>query len=154
MPKLSQISYKNLQGVNPQLVELVEIAIIDTPIDFRVTDGLRSLSEQKHLVAIGASKTLDSKHLTGDAIDIVPWINGKPKWEWPLIYTLAEHIRSVAQELNVRLIWGALWGVAFTNTIKKPQDLVEAYVQRRRKVGRRVFLDGPHYELVSRTEKS
>lgn len=74
MPKLSQISYDNLRGVNSQLVELVETAIIHTPVDFRVTDGLRSLSEQKHLVSIGASQTLDSKHLTGDAIDIVPWI--------------------------------------------------------------------------------
>lgn len=154
MSKLSQTSYNNLRGVNSKLIKLAETAIVHTPIDFRVTDGLRSLSEQKHLVAIGASKTLDSKHLTGNAIDIVPWEGGKPRWEWPLIYTLAEHIRSVAQELNVRLIWGALWDVPFTGTVKKPQDLVEDYVQRRRQAGKRVFLDGPHYELVSRTEKS
>lgn len=152
MPKLSQISYKNLQGVNPQLVELVETAIIHTPIDFRVTDGLRSLSEQKHLVSIGASQTLDSKHLTGDAIDIVPWINGKPKWEWPLIYTLADHVRSVAKKLDVTLRWGALWnpGMSFTYTVKPPQELVENYVNSMRAKKKRVFLDGPHYELINR----
>ena len=154
MPKLSQISYSNLRGVDERLAHLVETAIVHTPVDFRVTDGLRSLSEQKHLVAIGASKTLDSKHLTGDAIDIVPWIGGRPRWEWPLIYTLAEHIRSVAQDLNIRLRWGALWDIPFTGTVKSPQELVEDYVQRRRQAGKRVFLDGPHYELVSRTEKS
>lgn len=155
MPKLSQVSYRNLKGVNEQLIILVEKAIISTPVDFRVTDGLRTIEEQKHLVAIGASKTMNSKHLTGRAIDIVPWINGKPRWEWPLIYKLAEYIRTVAQEQNIRIRWGALWDVhSFTSTVSKPQELVESYVARCKKVGKRVFLDGPHYELVNKTEKA
>ena len=153
MPKLSQVSYRNLKGVNEQLILLVEKAIISTPVDFRVTDGLRTIKQQKYLVAIGASITMNSKHLTGRAVDLVPWIAGKPRWEWPLIYKLAEHIRTVAIENGIGLIWGALWDVTFTGTIAKPQELVEAYVKRRRKSGKRVFLDGPHYQLVDRPTK-
>ena len=150
MPKLSQKSYDNLRGVNQKLVDIVEIAIIETPVDFRVTEGLRSLSRQKHLVSIGASQTLDSKHLTGDAIDLVPW-DGGPRWEWPLIYRLAEHIRKVADIQRVSIRWGGAWDVQnFTNTVKSPEELVAAYVARRKKVGRKAFIDGPHYELCNK----
>ena len=153
MAKLGKVSIENLRGVNPQLIKLVETAILNTPIDFRVTDGLRTLEEQKYLVSIGASKTMNSKHLTGQAIDIVPWVKGNPRWEWPLIFTIAEHIRSVAKELNVRLIWGALWDTPFTASVSKLEDLVDAYTARCKQRGKKVFLDGPHYELVDRTIK-
>lgn len=150
MPYLSQISLRNLQGVNQNLQNLVNLAIKETPIDFRVTEGLRTLSRQKHLVEIGASQTLNSRHLTGDAVDLVPW-DGGPRWEWPLIYRMAEHIRKCAKELSISLRWGGCWDVYnFTQSISLPEDLVHAYVERMKAKGRKAFLDGPHFELCGK----
>ena len=153
MPVLGTVSWRNLAGVNPKLRLLCEEAIKESPIDFRVTEGLRTLSRQKHLVSIGASRTMDSRHLTGDAVDLVPW-DGGPRWEWPLIYRLADHIRSVALIHSISLRWGALWDVySFTYTTKPTEELVTAYVNRMRAKGRKVFLDGPHFELCQRSIK-
>lgn len=155
MAILSKVSLNNLRGVNPLLINLVEKAIVTTPIDFRVTEGLRSLATQRHYVEIGVSKTLDSRHLTGDAVDLVPWING-PRWEWPVIFTLAEHIRSVAIQLNVPIRWGGVWDLkmSFTYTTAPCKLLVENYIERQRKLGNKVFLDGPHFELCNNSYKS
>ena len=154
MPILGEISLRNLTGVNPKLRLLCEEAIKESPIDFRVTEGLRTLSRQKHLVSIGASKTLDSRHLTGDAVDLVPW-DGGPRWEWPLIYRLAEHIRSVALTHSISVRWGGVWDLAqsFTYTTKPPEELVNAYVSRMEAKGKKAFLDGPHFELCKRSIK-
>ena len=150
MPILGQVSLKNLFGVNPKLVKLVEAAIIISPIDFRVTEGLRTLSRQKHLVSIGASQTLDSRHLTGDAVDLVPW-DGGPRWEWPLIYRMAAHIRRIALNQDLAIRWGACWDVVnFTHTVKSPEELVQSYITRQKAKGRKAFLDGPHFELCAK----
>jgi len=69
--KLSQRSLDRLDGVKPQLVELVKRAIEITTIDFGVIEGLRSEERQKELVAKGASKTMKSKHLDGNAVDLM-----------------------------------------------------------------------------------
>ena len=153
MPILSQVSLRNLSGVNPKLILLCEEAIKESPIDFRVTEGLRTISRQKHLVSIGASKTLDSKHLVGDAVDLVPW-DGGPRWEWPLIYKLAEHIRKVALDHSISIRGGGVWDVnSFTYTTKPPEELVNAYITRQRAKGKRAFLDGPHFELCQKSVK-
>ena len=153
MPILGEVSLRNLAEVSPKLRLLCEEAIKESPIDFRVTEGLRTLSRQKHLVSIGASQTLDSKHLVGDAVDLVPW-DGGPRWEWPLIYRLAEHIRKVALTHSTSLRWGGVWDVhSFTYTTKPPEELVEAYKARMKAKGKKAFLDGPHFELCQRSVK-
>ena len=154
MPILGEVSLRNLIGVNPKLKLLCEEAIKESPVDFRVTEGLRTLSRQKHLVSIGASKTMDSKHLVGDAVDLVPWDDG-PRWEWPLIYRLAEHIRSVALTHSISIRWGGVWdlGQSFTYTVKPPEELVNAYIARMTAKGKKAFLDGPHFELCQRSLK-
>ena len=153
MPILGEVSLRNLIGVNPKLQLLVEEGIKESPIDFRVTEGLRTISRQKHLVSIGASRTMDSRHLTGDAVDLVPW-DGGPRWEWPLIYRLAEHIRKVALIHSISLRWGGAWDVhSFTYTTKPPEELVSDYVARCKSRGKKAFLDGPHFELCKRSIK-
>ena len=153
MPTLGEVSLRNLAGVNPKLRLLVEGAIRKSPVDFRVTEGLRTISRQKHLVSIGASRTMDSRHLTGDAVDLVPW-DGGPRWEWPLIYRLAGHLRSVALTHSISLRWGGVWDVyGFTYTTKSPEELVNAYVARMKAKGKKAFLDGPHFELCTRSMK-
>ena len=71
---LGTVSKNNLKGVHPDLVKVVEKAITLTEIDFRVTEGLRSKTRQIELVNKGASKTLNSRHITGHAVDVVALI--------------------------------------------------------------------------------
>lgn len=145
--KFGTRSEKELAGVKPQLVAAVRRALVLSPVDFSVHDGLRTLEEQKKLLASGASTTLNSKHLSGDAVDLVPYVGGKLRWEWPLIYPIAEAMRKASQELGVPLRWGGAWDQDFTFTDDSPEDLVNDYVARRRKRGLRAFIDGPHFEL-------
>ena len=145
-----------LQGVHPSLVMVAEAAIAISDQDFSVHDGLRTLVEQQKLVAKGASKTLDSKHLRqadgyGHAMDLVPYINGKLRWEWGPIYTIAEAVHRAAEEAGVKLVWGGVWDKALADLPSSRDGLekaVQAYVQRRLQAGRKAFIDGPHYQLA------
>jgi hypothetical protein len=74
---LGKKSLEELEGVHSDLVVVVHRAIELTVQDFSVHDGIRTLEEQKKLVESGASQTLDSRHITGHAVDLVPYINGK-----------------------------------------------------------------------------
>ena len=155
MFKLSQKSKDRLVGIDDKLIILVNTAITNSTIDFGVTEALRTLERQKYLKSIGASTTLDSKHLTGQAIDLVAYVDGTIRWEWPLYYRLAEHIRKVAKELNIRLRWGGAWDVySFTHTVIPTEELVINYVERQRANGKKAFIDGPHFELCTRSEKN
>jgi peptidoglycan L-alanyl-D-glutamate endopeptidase CwlK len=145
--KLGESSKKELQGVHPDLVAVVKRAIELTVQDFSVHDGIRTLAEQKKLVAGGASQTLDSRHITGHAVDLVPYINGKLRWEWDPIYMIADAVRKAAQELGTSIRWGGAWDVDFTESSESAEDLVAQYVARRKASGLRAFIDGPHFEL-------
>lgn len=145
--KLGSKSQNELKGVHPDLVKVVERAIQLTAQDFTVHDGNRTLAEQKKYVASGVSQTLDSRHLNGRAVDLVPYINGKLRWEWDPIYKIADAMRTAAKELNVPLRWGGAWDIDFTNSTDSTEDLVADYVDRRRSAGRKAFIDGPHFEL-------
>lgn len=149
MPKFSlgATSKKELEGVHADLVKVVLRAIELTCQDFSVHDGIRTLEAQKKLVAAGASKTLESRHLTGHAVDLVPVINGKLRWEWDPIYVIADAVRSAARELKIPLRWGGAWDVDFTNSTDSTEHLVATFVEACRQQGKRAFIDGPHFEL-------
>ncbi|WP_196160703.1 M15 family metallopeptidase [Reinekea sp. G2M2-21] len=146
---LGKKSLQELRGVDDSLVAVVKRAIELTSVDFSVHDGLRTLEEQKELVKKGASTTLNSKHIDGLAVDLVPYINGKLRWEWVPIYQIAEAVRFAAQELDVSLRWGGSWDIPFTASTDAPEDLVADYVAKRKRLGKRAFIDGPHYELLN-----
>src|SRR3546814_13354288 len=80
------------------LVATVKRAIEITIQDFTVFDGIRSVKEQQQHVANGTSQTMQSKHLDGLAVDLVPWV-GKPVWEWDRIYPIAFAMDQAATEL-------------------------------------------------------
>lgn len=145
--KLGKKSLEELQGVHPDLVRMVHRAIELTVQDFGVHDGLRTLAEQQKNVAAGVSQTLDSRHLTGHAVDLVPYINGKLRWEWGPIYRIADAVRLAARELGVPLRWGGAWDIEFTASTDHTEDLVADYSARRRAANKKAFLDGPHFEL-------
>ena len=148
MFKLGEKSLKELEGVNVYLINVVKRAIEISDQDFAVHDGIRTQKEQEALVAAGASQTLDSKHLIGHAVDLVPYINGKLRWEWEPIYKIAKAVRQAASEQQVKITWGAAWDVVFTNTLDTPEAVSDAYVARRKAQGKKAFLDGPHFQLT------
>ncbi|OAV09518.1 Phage endolysin [Moraxella catarrhalis] len=76
-----------MQGVHPDLVKVVLHAIKISPVDFSVMEGVRTKEHQRELVKKRASKTMNSRHLTGHAVDIVPIIGGKISWNL-MIYPL------------------------------------------------------------------
>ena len=147
MFKLSKKSMKELEGVHPDLVAVVKRALVLSVQDFAVHDGIRTLEEQQRLVKAGASQTLDSRHITGHAIDLVPFVNGKLRWEWEPIYKIADAVRMAANEIGTKLRWGGAWDIPFTESTDSPDDLVADYVTRRRNAGKKAFIDGPHFEL-------
>ena len=120
MFKLGKKSIERLQGVHPDLVRVVERAIDLTPVDFTVLEGLRSPERQQTLVASGASQTLNSRHITGHAVDLGAWVDNLVDWSWPLYAKIANAMKAAANELGVSIVWGGDW---------------------------RTFKDGPHFEL-------
>jgi uncharacterized protein YcbK (DUF882 family) len=80
--RLSKRSLDRLQGVRPELVDVVKRAIEITKVDFAVTEGVRTVARQKELVAKGASQTMESKHIEGRAVDLVAYIGSRISWDY------------------------------------------------------------------------
>lgn len=147
--KFGEKSLRELEGVNPRLVAVVHRALELSEQDFAVHDGLRTREEQAKLLEAGATWTLDSKHLTGEAVDLVPYINGKLRWEWEPIYTIAKAVRQAAKEINVKLCWGGAWDIHnFTNSLDTPKAISAGYIARRIAADKEPRPDGPHFELI------
>lgn len=106
---LSKTCLARLQGVHPDLVRVIRRASAETKVSFAVVEGLRTLERQKQLKAAGATKILNSRHLTGYAVDLVPLLDGKARWDWPLYHRLAPFIRAAARAEAVPLEWGGDW---------------------------------------------
>jgi len=77
MYKLGARSKQRLKGVHDDLVKVVERAIEITTVDFTVLEGLRDPERQKTLMESGASQTLNSRHITGHAIDLGAWVDNQ-----------------------------------------------------------------------------
>jgi peptidoglycan LD-endopeptidase CwlK len=147
--KLSQRSLDKLEGVNPKLVAVVQKAILLTKIDFGVTYGLRTVEEQEKLVAAGRSQTMKSKHITGHAVDLMAYVDGKGCWELNVYDDLADAMAQAARDEGVAIRWGAAWHI---NDIRMYKGTMEQammdYIDLRRSEGKRPFIDGPHFELM------
>lgn len=117
---LGKKSLDRLSGVHPSLVSVVKRAIEITECDFAVLEGVRSVTRQEQLVRAGASQTMNSRHITGHAIDLGAYLGGSVRWDWPLYYKIADAMKQAADELQVPLEWGGDW---------------------------KRFKDGPHFQL-------
>ena len=108
--KFSAASEQRLVGVHPHLVNVVRLALAKSPLDFSVTEGLRSKERQAQLVKAGASRTMNSRHLTGHAVDLAAFIEGRVSWDWPLYRRLNdEAMQPAAKELGIAIVWGGSW---------------------------------------------
>lgn len=145
---LSQRSLNNLTGVQPALVAVVKRAIQITKVDFGVTEGVRTVMRQKELFDRGATQTMNSRHLTGHAVDLVAYIGDRVSWELNLYDDIADAMKQAAIELDTPIKWGGAWTV---NDIRKwygtMESAMNSYIDERRKQGRRPFLDAAHFEL-------
>jgi peptidoglycan L-alanyl-D-glutamate endopeptidase CwlK len=124
MYKLGKRSKQRLEGVHPDLVRVVERAITLTTVDFTILEGVRTKERQMKLFQQGASKTMNSRHLTGHAVDLGAYVDGEVRWDWPLYYQIANAMKMAALEEGVDLEWGGDW---------------------------KSFKDGPHYQLPWQT---
>jgi hypothetical protein len=130
-------SRQNLSGVNPDLVAVMERAISISPQDFTIIEGVRGVNRQRELVKAGKSKTMNSRHLTGDAIDLVPW---PVSWEWEDFYPVADAVIQACKDLDIAVRWGGNWKVKDLREWEgTAEELVEAYTGK--------FHDLPHFEL-------
>jgi len=109
MSILSRASRARLVGVHPALIAVVEVAIAATPVDFRVIEGLRTPGRQAALVQAGASRTMNSRHLTGHAVDVCALVEGRVRWDWPLYPRIAKAFKAAALELGTPIVWGGDW---------------------------------------------
>ena len=149
MFKLSQQSANRLAGVDPKLVAVVNRAIQLTTVDFGVSEGLRTLETQRKYVAAGKSQTMKSKHLTGHAVDLVAYVDGKVSWELNLYDNIADAVAKAAKELGVPICWGAAWTVPdITRWQGTMEQAMNSYIDTRRKEGKRPFIDGPHFQMA------
>lgn len=116
--KLGTRSKQSLSGVHVDLVAVVEKAIEITEVDFSVIEGIRHIERQRQLVKAGKSTTLNSRHITGHAVDMVPY---PVDWEdLERFELMAEAMKLAAEELEIPIIWGGDW---------------------------KSFYDAPHFEL-------
>lgn len=120
MYKFSERSKAKLKTVDIRLQNLMDMAIKESPYDFSITEGIRTLKRQKELVAQGKSKTLKSYHLTGKAVDIAVWVDGKVTWDFKYYKEVADCVKEVARKLGYVITWGGDW---------------------------KTFKDGPHFQI-------
>lgn len=134
MRSWSQRSLVNMAGIHPDLRRVLDRALQESPIDFVITEGLRTVARQREMVRIGASTTMNSRHLKGYAVDLYAYVDidadgtvefvemSNPR----LMKKIADAIKEAAKAENVPVIWGGDW---------------------------RTFKDMPHFELDRRTYK-
>lgn len=118
--KFGQKSLEKLSTVHPDLQRVFKEAITASPYDFSITEGLRSIERQKELYDAKKSQTMNSRHLTGKAVDIAIFVDGKVTWELKYYKVVTDHIKAVAKLNDVPITCGIDW---------------------------KSFVDGPHIEL-------
>lgn len=124
--KLSNRSKRRLEGVDADLVKVVELALTKSKYDFGITCGLRNLEEQSKLFIEGATQTMSSRHLANlkgesEAVDIVVYVNNKVTWDSKYYRAVAQAFFAAAIELGIQIEWGGLW---------------------------KTLIDGPHFQLA------
>ena len=126
--KLGARSLERLKGVHPDLVKVVKRALELTEYDFSVIEGVRSIETLRAYVEKGVSKTMNSRHLTGHAVDLYPV--GRPT-PWDRCHNVAAAMLAAAKELGIHVRWGG----DFNENGRSDDES---------------FYDGPHFELSRR----
>ena len=160
---LSARSRANLAGVHPDLIRIVDGAIISSAVDFGVTGkAVRTAAEQHALFLQGvtqkdgyASKSNHQPHDDGlgHAVDLTPFAGGKPiitDAAWTLYPAVASAMSRSAKALGLahRLRWGCNWYETMDRYGSDPADMLAAMEQYKAQHPGKDFLDGPHFEII------
>lgn len=134
---LGDKSLERLSTVKPELQSVVKRAIELSSVDFRVIEGIRTLERQQYLLKKGATRTLKSKHITGDAVDLAPVIDGQVSWDWQYFHPIAEAMKKAAAEQDILIRWGGTWlPLSVTTPVNGKFALSKTWQ------------DGPHFEIL------
>ena len=107
---LTPADQRKLIGLNRHLVALVHRVALVYPGQFIVVEGLRTKARQRQLVAEKKSRTLNSQHIVGRAVDIAPIVNGKVSWRWSDFTELIECAKTCASDMSLPMTFGYDWG--------------------------------------------
>ena len=118
--ELSELSKERLVGVDERLKAVVIETAARCWFPFNVSEGLRSREKQREYYNAGKSKTMNSKHLIGKAVDLYPLTMNRRKVDWSRFDDLADLMKEVAKEKEVEIVWGGDW---------------------------KTFVDKPHFEI-------
>lgn len=137
-------SLASLKGIHPDLVKVMETAVVDSPVDFTITDGVRSTAMQQalwfkgrdaegHIIDQDAVVTRDdgimhkSNHQVkadgfGHAVDLYGYINGEVDYNdaHGKQAIIAAHIKSVANTVGIPIVWGGDWTMAVQHIVDTP----------------------------------
>lgn len=133
---LGQKSLERLDGVNSDLAKVVKRAIELSEVDFRVIEGLRTRERQQYLVSKGASKTMNSRHLTGHAVDLAAIVKGVVSWDWAHYHRIAAAMKKASEELGIEIVWGGAWAKLSSMAMTNGRFQLSS-----------TFPDGPHFEI-------
>lgn len=117
---LNRTSLTRLRGVDQRLVDVIKEASKISSVPFQVTEGLRTRERQAYLVKTGKSKTMNSYHLRGKAVDVVAMPGGKVSWNLVDYRKINTAVQKAAKKLGVNVTWGGTW---------------------------RTIVDGPHFQI-------
>lgn len=126
MAVLGNRSLQSLQGIHPDLVRVMQEAIKETPIDFTITDGVRTTAQQKALYAKGRTapggivtnadgvKKKSNHQVKADgygwAVDLYPYVDGAISFtDTHSLDVIAAHILATAKCLGIKVEWGGTW---------------------------------------------
>jgi peptidoglycan LD-endopeptidase CwlK len=118
--RFSKRSEGNLIGVKRDLVHLARLSIRLSTVDFIVIEGKRSYQRQKYLLSKNKTTTMNSRHLTGHAIDVAAFVDGSVSWNFEDYKKIAEAFFLASEILKIPVEWGGNW---------------------------KTFVDGPHFQL-------
>ncbi len=109
--RFSRRSENNLKGVNPALVQVVRRALELSAVDFGVIEGLRTVERQRELFNAVPKKTqtMNSRHITGHAIDVFAYPTANGSWEWKYYEQIAAAFKRASKDVGVNIEWGGDW---------------------------------------------
>lgn len=124
MASFGNTSRERMEGLDSDLVRLFEEVVKTFDCTVLKDGGLRTPARQQELFDLGVTKTLNSNHLTGNAIDIVPY---PVDWEdRERQYRFASFVFDTAMRMGIRVRWGGWF----------------------RAPGNKIFYDSPHWEKI------
>jgi peptidoglycan L-alanyl-D-glutamate endopeptidase CwlK len=106
---MSATHMERLEGVHSDLQRLVRLMAENSPMPFMVYEGLRTEEKQAEYVAAGTSTTMNSRHLTGHAVDLIPLVDGQPTYDWSYYNAFALGMKGASDMCLIPVHWGGDW---------------------------------------------